>query len=362
MFDEYFEPAPSVVSRVPPVVALIPTDTTSLPSSTIIDQDEPSAITSPTTQETQSPVIEQEPSSKESSSRNVIPLNLHQNNQPLDHLKKWTKDHPLDNEEGINFEESFTPVARIEAIRIFIANATHKNMTVYQMDVKTAFLNGVLREEVYVSQPDGFLDQDYPNYVYRLKKALYRLKHAPRAWYDLLSKFLLSHKFTKDAIDTTLFTGKEGKDILLNVRTLEEVPLVGCQVVIKETEEHCYLNYRGRMHIPISMLYLNPMDAFTADRLWISDGNGVVELYLIEIVLKNEFPSYDGRNGRAKRLGLETMKDNGWIKAINGDAKAISDVAQGVKTKIGGWEGELDLSVVPMDDYKLVLGMKFFDK
>nr|GEX79573.1 retrovirus-related Pol polyprotein from transposon TNT 1-94 [Tanacetum cinerariifolium] len=83
--------------------------------------------------------------------------------------------------EGIDFEESFAPVARLEAMRIFLAYAAHKNMVVYQMDAKTAFLNGNLREEVYVSQPDGFVDQDNPNHVYKLKKALYGLKQAPRA-------------------------------------------------------------------------------------------------------------------------------------------------------------------------------------
>ncbi|GJV16902.1 retrovirus-related pol polyprotein from transposon TNT 1-94 [Tanacetum coccineum] len=84
-------------------------------------------------------------------------------------------------EERTNFEKSFAPVARIEAIRIFVANAAHKNMTIYQMDVKTAFLNGELKEEVYVSQPEGFVDQDKPSQVYTLKKALYGLKQAPRA-------------------------------------------------------------------------------------------------------------------------------------------------------------------------------------
>nr|GEY14163.1 integrase, catalytic region, zinc finger, CCHC-type, peptidase aspartic, catalytic [Tanacetum cinerariifolium] len=88
-------------------------------------------------------------------------------------------------DEGIDFEESFAPVACIEAIRIFIANAVRKNMTIYQMDVKTAFLNGELKEEVYVSQPKGFVDPDHPTHVYHLKKALYRLKQAPRAWMDL---------------------------------------------------------------------------------------------------------------------------------------------------------------------------------
>ncbi|GKF14037.1 retrovirus-related pol polyprotein from transposon TNT 1-94, partial [Tanacetum coccineum] len=95
-------------------------------------------------------------------------------------------------EEGIDFEESFSPVARLEAIRIFIAFAAHMNMIVYQMDVKTAFLNGILRGEVYVSQPDGFVDPENPNHVYKLKKALYGLKQTPRAWYDLHSSFLLS--------------------------------------------------------------------------------------------------------------------------------------------------------------------------
>ncbi|GKD40444.1 retrovirus-related pol polyprotein from transposon TNT 1-94 [Tanacetum coccineum] len=83
------------------------------------------------------------------------------------------------------------------------------------MDFKTAFLNGVLREEVYVSQPKEFVDQDHPNHVYRLKKALYGLKQALHAWYDLLSKFLLSQEFSKGVVDPTLFTRKEGKDILL---------------------------------------------------------------------------------------------------------------------------------------------------
>nr|GFC64491.1 hypothetical protein [Tanacetum cinerariifolium] len=86
-----------------------------------------------------------------------------------------------DKEEGIDFEDSFAPVARLEAIQLFLAYAAHKNMVVYQMDVKTAFLNGNLREEVYVSQPNGFVDPDNPNHVYKLKKALYELKQAPRA-------------------------------------------------------------------------------------------------------------------------------------------------------------------------------------
>ncbi|GJR37559.1 gag-pol polyprotein [Tanacetum coccineum] len=85
-------------------------------------------------------------------------------------------------EEGIDFKESFAPVARLEAVWIFVAYAAHKYFPTYQMDVKTAFLNGLLNEEVYVAQPDGFVDPDHPEKVYRLRKGLYGLKQAPRAW------------------------------------------------------------------------------------------------------------------------------------------------------------------------------------
>ncbi|GJW34290.1 retrovirus-related pol polyprotein from transposon TNT 1-94 [Tanacetum coccineum] len=118
-------------------------------------------------------------------------------------------------EEGIDFEESFALVARLEAVRIFVAYATHKSFLIYQMDVKTAFLNGPLKEEVYVEQPDGFVDPDHPDKVYRLRKSIYGLKQASRAWYDELSKFLISKGFTKGIIGPTLFTIKYGEDILL---------------------------------------------------------------------------------------------------------------------------------------------------
>nr|GFC83054.1 retrovirus-related Pol polyprotein from transposon TNT 1-94 [Tanacetum cinerariifolium] len=89
------------------------------------------------------------------------------------------------------------PVARIEAIRLFLAYAAHKDFTIYQMDVKTAFLNGILKEEVYVGQPPGFVSKQYPDHVYALDKALYGLKQAPRAWYDVLSQFLIDSGFQK---------------------------------------------------------------------------------------------------------------------------------------------------------------------
>ncbi|GJR15575.1 retrovirus-related pol polyprotein from transposon TNT 1-94 [Tanacetum coccineum] len=118
-------------------------------------------------------------------------------------------------EEGIDFEESFAPVARIEAILIFVANATHKNMMIYQMDIKMAFLNGELKEEVYISQLEGFVNQDNPSHVYKLKKALYGLKQALCAWYDMMSSFIISQHFSKGAVDPTLFTRQAGNDLLL---------------------------------------------------------------------------------------------------------------------------------------------------
>ncbi|GKB96404.1 retrovirus-related pol polyprotein from transposon TNT 1-94, partial [Tanacetum coccineum] len=129
--------------------------------------------------------------------------------------KAWLVARGYRQEKGINFEESFAPVARLEAIRIFLAFAAHMNLVVYQMDVKTAFLNGNLQEEVYVSQSDGFVDPDNPNHVYKPNKALYGLKQAPRAWYDMLSSFLICQDFSKGSVDPTMFIRREAKELLL---------------------------------------------------------------------------------------------------------------------------------------------------
>ncbi|GJW79986.1 retrovirus-related pol polyprotein from transposon TNT 1-94, partial [Tanacetum coccineum] len=210
-------------------------------------------------------VFAPDPNSEASSSEDITITEPNQSIQPYKHIRKWTDSHPIDNiirnpsrpvstlpppdyvmiialkwiyklkldeygdvlknkarlvakgyrqEEGLDFEESFAPVARLEAIRIFLANAASKNMTVYQMDMKIAFLNGELKEEVYVSQPEGFVDPERPHHVYRLKKALYGLKQAPRAWYDTLSEFLLAQGFSKGVVDPTLFIWKIGKHTL----------------------------------------------------------------------------------------------------------------------------------------------------
>ena len=118
-------------------------------------------------------------------------------------------------EEGIDFEETFAPVARLEAIRILLAFANHNNFKLFQMDVKSAFLNGFVKEEVFVKQPPLFEDMKFPNHVYKLKKALYGLKQAPRAWYDRLRSYLLQSNFEIGKVDTTLFIKKNKNDIQL---------------------------------------------------------------------------------------------------------------------------------------------------
>nr|GEV14050.1 retrovirus-related Pol polyprotein from transposon TNT 1-94 [Tanacetum cinerariifolium] len=167
--------------------------------------------------------------------------NVRPSHTPFELIGRWSKDHPIANvisdffvqvlkdkarlvakgfkqEEGIDFEESFAPVVRIEAIRIFIANPANKNMKIFQMDVKTAFLNGELKEEVYLSQPEGFVDHEYPSHVYKLKKALYGHKQALRALYDMLSSFLISQHFFKGVVNLTPFTQKARNDLLLYLK------------------------------------------------------------------------------------------------------------------------------------------------
>nr|GEY22118.1 retrovirus-related Pol polyprotein from transposon TNT 1-94 [Tanacetum cinerariifolium] len=244
MFDEYLDPPRADRPGSPAQAVQAPVTLASTPLSTTIDQDAPSLHISP------SVLSKIEPKNFKSAiikdcwfqamqdeihkfDRLQVWELVHQPDCVMIIVLKWIYKVKLDEygdvlknkarlvekgyrqEEGIDFEESFAPVARIEEIRIFITNAASRNMTVYQMDVKTAFLNDELKEEVYVSQPEGFVDPDHPTHVYHLKKAMYRLKQAPQAWYDTLSRFLLDNNFSKGVVDPTHFTRKTGKHILL---------------------------------------------------------------------------------------------------------------------------------------------------
>ncbi|GJU18421.1 retrovirus-related pol polyprotein from transposon TNT 1-94 [Tanacetum coccineum] len=157
--------------------------------------------------------------------------------------------------EGIDFEESFAPVARLEVVRLFVAYAAHKSFPVYQMDVKTSFLNGPLKEEVYVNQPDGFVDPHHPDKVYRLKKALYGLKQAPRAWYDELSNFLVSKRFSKGSIDPNLFITKKGEDILL-------VQIYVDDIIFGSTNPKLFKKFEKLMHIKFEMSMMGELKFF----------------------------------------------------------------------------------------------------
>jgi hypothetical protein len=115
----------------------------------------------------------------------------------------------------LDFGETYAPVARLESIHILLAYATHHDFKLHQMDVKSAFLNGLLQEEAYVEQPPGFEDPNFPNHVYKLHKALYGLKQAPRAWYERLTDFLLKNGFEIGKADSTLFIQRNGNDIFV---------------------------------------------------------------------------------------------------------------------------------------------------
>ncbi|GKB74149.1 retrovirus-related pol polyprotein from transposon TNT 1-94 [Tanacetum coccineum] len=145
------------------------------------------------------PFAPPEPEVAESSSRNIDTSNM-QITQKIktNHNKARLVAKGYKQEEGINFKESFAPFASLEAVRIFVAYATHKSLPIYQMDMKMTFLSDPLKEEVYVNQPNGLIDPDHPEKVYHLRKALYGLKQSPRAWYDELSTFLMSKGFFKD--------------------------------------------------------------------------------------------------------------------------------------------------------------------
>ena len=118
-------------------------------------------------------------------------------------------------EEGIDYDETYAPVERLKAIRLVLAFACVMDFRLYQMDVKSAFLNGLIEEEVYVDQPPSFVDYKHPNHVYTLKNTLYGLKQAPRSWYERLTSFLTEQSFTRGQVDKTFFIKKVNSESLI---------------------------------------------------------------------------------------------------------------------------------------------------
>ncbi|KAJ9567533.1 hypothetical protein OSB04_003499 [Centaurea solstitialis] len=158
-------------------------------------------------------------------------------------------------EEGIDYDDVFAHVAIIEAIRLFLAFASYKGFKVYQLDVKSAFLYGTIDEEVYVSQPPGFEDPKYPDKVYKLRKALYGLHQAPRAWYDTLSSYLLENKFERGVIDKTLFIKRTKTDMLL-------VQIYVDDIIFGSTKDDMCKEFEELMHKKFKMSSMGELTFF----------------------------------------------------------------------------------------------------
>ncbi|GJV22557.1 putative ribonuclease H-like domain-containing protein [Tanacetum coccineum] len=181
-------------------------------------------------------------------------------------------------EEGIDYDEVFAPVARIEAIRLFLAYASFKDFVVYQMDVKSAFLYGKIEEEVYVCQPPGFEDPDFPDRVYKVEKALYGLHQAPRAWYETLSTYLLDNGFQRGKIDKTLFIKRHKGDILL-------VQVYVDDIIFGSTKKELCNAFEKLMHEKFQMSSMGELTFFLGlqvqqkkDGIFISQDKYVVEI------------------------------------------------------------------------------------
>ncbi|GJY38246.1 putative ribonuclease H-like domain-containing protein [Tanacetum coccineum] len=158
-------------------------------------------------------------------------------------------------EEGIDYDEVFAPVARIESIRFFLAYASFKDFVVYQMDVKSAFLYGKIEEEVYVCQPPGFEDPEFPDKVYKVEKALYGLHQAPRAWYETLSTYLLDNGFQRGQIDKTLFIKRIKSDILL-------VQVYVDDIIFGSTKKELCTDFEKLMHKKFQMSSMGELTFF----------------------------------------------------------------------------------------------------
>nr|GFA02784.1 retrovirus-related Pol polyprotein from transposon TNT 1-94 [Tanacetum cinerariifolium] len=238
MFDEYFNPPSSAISPVQVAATPRAVDIAGSPSSTTIDLDAPSTSCSSTKQQQKSSIISQgveEPipnahfdnpchellyDNKRTSKKLCSnPHGLMQCKKKFMNLKGYKFRNwclvQIKQEEGINFEESFAPVARIEAIYIIVANVANKNMTIYHMDVKTAFLNRELKKEVYVSQPEGFVDQDNLSHVYTLKKAFMTSNKHHVHDTPMVEMSIMDEDLPGEPIDATLYRGMIGSLIYL---------------------------------------------------------------------------------------------------------------------------------------------------
>ncbi|GJU29648.1 putative ribonuclease H-like domain-containing protein [Tanacetum coccineum] len=201
-------------------------------------------------------------------------------------------------EEWIDYDEVFAPVARIEAIKIFLAFASYMGFIVYQMDVKSSFLYGKIDEEVYVSQPLGFIDPKYPKKVYKVVKALYGLHQAPRAWYATLSTFLLKNRYRRGAIDKTLFIKKDKNDIML-------VQVYVDDIIFGSTKRSWCGEFEVLMKSRFQMSYMGELTFFLGLQVkQKEDGIFIIQdKYVAEILKKFDFASV-----KTSSTPIETQK------------------------------------------------------
>ncbi|GKA67274.1 putative ribonuclease H-like domain-containing protein [Tanacetum coccineum] len=187
-------------------------------------------------------------------------------------------------EEGIDYDKVFAPVAKIEAIRLFLAYASSKDFVVYQMDVKSAFLYGKIEEEVYVCQPLGFKDPEFLDRVYKVEKVLYGLHQAPRAWYKTLSTYLLDNGFQRGQIDKTLFIKRVKGDILL-------VQVYVDDIILGSTKKSLCIEFEKLMHKKFQMSSMGELTFFLGLQVTQKD-NGIFisqDKYVDEILKKFGF-------------------------------------------------------------------------
>ncbi|GKA21830.1 putative ribonuclease H-like domain-containing protein [Tanacetum coccineum] len=189
-------------------------------------------------------------------------------------------------------------VARIEAIRLFLAYASFMNFIVYQMDVKSAFLYGTIEEEVYVCQPPGFEDPEFPNKVYKVEKALYGLHQAPRAWYETLSTYLLENRFRRGTIDKTLFIKKDKDDILL-------VQVYVDDIIFGSTKKSLCTEFEQMMHKRFQMSSMGELTFFLGLQVKQKDDGIFIsqDKYVTDILKKFDFATV-----RTSSTPMETNK------------------------------------------------------
>ena len=157
--------------------------------------------------------------------------------------------------EGVDYDETFAPIARMKSIRVLLALACHLKFKHYQMDIKTAFLNGFLKEDIYMAQPKGLIDPHFPDYVLYLKKTLYRLKQAPRDWYDWLTQYLVSYGFTRGQADQTLFIKREDGELIV-------AQVYVYDIIFKSTKDELAHNFSKLMQAEFEMSMIGELNNF----------------------------------------------------------------------------------------------------